>query len=113
MDNARAVADQLSAAVLAGEFDQALLLISPDAVDHAPLPGAPSGRDGWRQKWEAMGAQASEVVISPEQRVADGDTIATRYTIRSAATGEPIGYALDMIRVADGLLVEHWALPLP
>ncbi|ONH60733.1 hypothetical protein CcI49_08980 [Frankia sp. CcI49] len=100
-------------AVLRGDFDGALALIAPDAVDHSALPGAPTGHEGWRQKWAALGAQAAQVRTTVEQRVTTGDTVATRYALRDAATGEPVGFALDMLRVQGGQIVEHWGLPLP
>lgn len=113
MDTPIGVAERLATAVTTGDFDRALELISPDAIDHAPLPGAATGRAGWRQKWQNMASVAAGVRIDVAQRVTTGDAVATRYTIRAEATDEPLGYALDMIRVRDGLIVEHWALPLP
>ncbi len=107
------VVERMSDAVLRGDLDSALALIAPHAVDHSPLPGAPAGHEGWRQKWAVLGAQAAQVSTSVEQRVVDGDTVATRYSLRSVATGEPIGFALDMLRVENGQIVEHWGLPLP
>ncbi|MCM3923599.1 ester cyclase [Frankia sp. AiPs1] len=107
------VVERMADAVLRGDVDGALALIAPDAVDHSPLPGAPSGHEGWRQKWAALGAQAAQVQTTVEQRVALGDTVATRYALRDAATGEPVGFALDMLRVEDGRIVEHWGLPVP
>jgi ketosteroid isomerase-like protein len=113
-DTPTEIVAQLAAAVVGGDLEGALELIAPDAIDHAPLPGAPPGRDGWLAKWQAIGAarQRSSLSSTVEQRVASGDTVATRYAIRTSGD-EPVGYALDMIRVRDGQIVEHWGLPLP
>jgi predicted SnoaL-like aldol condensation-catalyzing enzyme len=108
------VVARLAECVTAGDFDAALELIAPDAIDHAPLPDASRGLEGWREKWQALqAASGGRVRTVPEQRVAQGDTVATRYSIRQADSDAQIGTALDMIRVRDGKVVEHWGLPEP
>lgn len=113
MDDPIDVVNQMADAVMAGDFTTALALIDPEAVDHSPLPGAPSGHDGWVRKWASMGETAGELRISVASRIATGDTVASRYDIRAASTGDLLGFALDVLRVEDGKIVEHWALPLP
>ena len=113
MTEPRVVVSAMSDAVLRGDLDAALELIREDAVDHAALPGAASGRQGWAAKWRHMAANAEGVSTTVEQRISQGDIVATRYRIARADTGEPLGFALDMIRVQDGKVAEHWGLPLP
>ncbi|KWX66746.1 ester cyclase [Mycobacterium sp. NAZ190054] len=113
MTDPQAVVSAMSEAVLHGKLDAALELISEDAVDHAALPGAPAGHQGWVAKWTHMATSSAGLDMSVEQRISQGDTVATRYRIARADTGEPVGFALDMIRVEDGKVVDHWALPLP
>jgi len=108
-----AVVSAMSDAVLRGDLDTALKLISDDAVDHAALPGAPRGHQGWAAKWRQLAAGAEGMSTTVEQRISQGDIVATRYRIARADTGESLGFALDMIRVQDGKVAEHWALPLP
>lgn len=103
----------MTEAVLCGDFDTALTFIAPDAVDHSPLPGAPTGHAGWRRKWQELVVNAGQIRTTVAQRVAAGDTVATRYAVHAADTGQLIGFGLDMLRVADGRIVEHWGLPLP
>ena len=53
----------------------------------------------------------------------DGDWIAHRYTIRGTHTGDFLGQpptgqrfeiiGMDMVRVRDGQLIEHWAFAEP
>ncbi len=62
--------------------------------------------------------RSSEEVINIEQMIAEGDTVATRVTFRGTHTGDFLGIpatgkhvvvpALDMLRYANGKLVEHW-----
>jgi predicted SnoaL-like aldol condensation-catalyzing enzyme len=112
MSTSLEIVNRMVDAVRAGDFDSALALIAPDAVDHSPLVGAPGGHQGWVAKWQDMGARAAEYRTEIVRRIADGDTVATRYAIRTA-TGEQVGFALDMLRVEDGKVVEHWARPVP
>jgi len=54
-----------------------------------------------------------DVFATIEQNVATGDTSANRYTLRGTQADSGRGYevqGLDMIRVRDGKLVEHWAI---
>lgn len=108
-----AIAADMVAAVLRGDVTRALALISEDAVDHSPLPGAPAGHDGWLAKWDNMARAGAGLDTVVEQRISAGDTVATRYRLRRADTGETVGFALDMVRVDDGKIIEHWAQPLP
>jgi predicted SnoaL-like aldol condensation-catalyzing enzyme len=92
--------------VLAGRLDEALELIDPDVVDHrGGTQGTHRGIDAWRQKW--AGVAGNDVTVTVEQNVSQGDISVNRYTIAGP------GYAvtgIDMIRVRDGRLVEHWAV---
>lgn len=106
------IVERMTEAVVRGDFDTALTFIAPDAVDHSPLPGAPPGHAGWRRKWERL-VVGSPVRTTVAQRVAAGDTVATRYAVHDVDTGQPLGFGLDMLRVVDGRIVEHWGLPLP
>jgi ketosteroid isomerase-like protein len=106
---------ELYPAVVAGTaLDEALELIDPDVVDHrGGLAGDHHGRAAWREKWDALaGGGFHDLSATVEHNVATADTSANRYTLRGthAASGRryEIG-ALDMIRVRDGRVVEHWA----
>jgi predicted SnoaL-like aldol condensation-catalyzing enzyme len=107
------VAAAMSAAVLRGDVEQALSWISADAVDHSPLPDAPIGHAGWRTKWAAMADSGAGVTTTVDSRISACDTVATRYRITLSHSGEAVGFALEMVRVDDQQIVEHWALPLP
>jgi len=99
-----------------GELEESLSLIAPDSLDQ----GAHVTREDWRRKWEAMQAGCPDMEVVTEHTLADGEWVAHRYTIRGTHTGDFFGrpptgerfelLGLDMVRVVDGLLVEHWAL---
>lgn len=100
--------------ILAGRLDDALTLIDRDVIDHrGGLDGDHHGQDAWRQKWERASDGFHSVSVTIEQNIESGDTSVNRYTIRGTHTASGRNYevyGLDMIRVRNGKLVEHWAL---
>jgi ketosteroid isomerase-like protein len=104
------------AQVLEGRLEDALKLIDPEVVDHrGGTQGDHRGRDAWRQKWESMSAGSAfhDVSLTIEQNVVSGDTSVNRYTLRGTHTDSGRRYevlVLDMVRVRNGLIVEHWVL---
>ncbi len=86
--------------------------IASDFIDHAAAPGTPAGPVGVRQTVEATGASpATHVTI--EDLIAEGDQVWARIVVRGLPHGNL--QAVDMVRIANGKLVEHWlvAQPLP
>lgn len=97
------------------DFEAALLFIAPESLDQ----GERVTREDWRRKWESMRDASPDLEIVTEQSVAEGEWIAHRYLLRGTHTGDFFGQpptgapfearALDMVRVRNGQLVEHWA----
>jgi ketosteroid isomerase-like protein len=94
----------------AGRREEALALIQADAIDHrGGAIGDHQGVAAWQEKWERM----DDVQLTIERNVASGDFSVNRYTVRGthAASGRPYEVTgIDMVRVRDGKIVEHWAL---
>ena len=88
----------------AGRFEEGLRYIDPDVVDHrGGTAGDHHGVDAWRAKWD----QKADVAVKIEQNVSEGEFSVNRYT--SSGPGYAVT-SMDMIRVRDGRVVEHWAL---
>jgi predicted ester cyclase len=101
--------------VLAGRMEEALALIDPDVIDHrGGSSGDHHGIEAWRQKWEGLGDYGfHDVSVTIEQNVTAGDTSVNRYTSRGTHTATGRRYevlGLDMVRVRNGRIVEHWAV---
>lgn len=101
--------------VLAGRLDDALTLIDPNVIDHrGGLEGDHHGLEAWRHKWErARHSGFHHVSATIEHNVASGDTSVNRYTLRGTHTASGQRYeilGMDMVRVRNGRVVEHWAL---
>ncbi|GAA5186593.1 hypothetical protein GCM10023322_33170 [Rugosimonospora acidiphila] len=98
----------------AGRQAEALILVAPDAVDHrGGVQGDRVGRTAWQDKWQHMHDDLEGVSLTIEQNVASGDFSVNRYTFRGTHTvsGRRVEITgIDMVRVHDGALVEHWAL---
>ncbi|MFI0354875.1 ester cyclase [Actinomadura sp. 9N407] len=97
----------------AGRYEAALALIDPDVIDHrGGVAGDHRGLAAWKDKWDSLDG-AQDISVTIEHNVASGDFSVNRYTVRGtdAASGRPYEVTgLDMIRVQNGRLVEHWAL---
>jgi ketosteroid isomerase-like protein len=106
---------ELYLAVVAGAApDEAMELIDPNVIDHRGGPaGDHHGRAAWRERWQALASQEfRDLSATVEQNVATADTSVNRYTLRGTHIESGRGYeiaGLDMIRVRDGRIVEHWA----
>jgi predicted ester cyclase len=115
----KAVVRAIGEARDASDLEAALRLIAPASTDQ----GIPATRDDWRRKWELMGAGSPDMEVITEHSVEQGEWVANRYTIRGTHTGDFFGRpptgerfqtrGLDMVRVRDGQLIEHWAFAGP
>ncbi|MGD0699514.1 MAG: nuclear transport factor 2 family protein [Trebonia sp.] len=97
-----------------GRAAEALALIDPDVIDHrGGLLGDHQGIVAWREKWGHMYDGLRDVSVTIENNIASGDLSTNRYTFRAtdASSGRSCEVTgLDLVRVRDGKLVEHWAL---
>ncbi len=79
----------------------------------------PLNADGWAGFMASITAAFPDAHISLDTAIAEGDTVASRWTIRGTHRGEfqgmpPTGNAfaapgIDFSRIADGRVAEHWA----
>ena len=92
-------------------------LVAADYVEHDPLPGQGTGRDGVVDRFSMLGdALAPQFTV--EDVIAEGDKVVVRWTNAGThvgefagmpATGRPFSIAgIDIYRVADGVACEHW-----
>ncbi len=107
-----------------GNGDLALIdeLTTEDIVDHEEgLPGQPSGREGVKFFVNAMREAFPDVRLkSIEPMMADGNLEAARTIVAGTHEGELMGVAatgksvefesIDIIRVEDGKVAEHWGV---
>lgn len=116
-----AVVQAIIAGLDADDLETSLRFVAPESLDQ----GKRVTLEDWRRKWEQMRAGCPDMTVTTERSVENGEWVASRHTIRGTHTGDFFGAAptgkpfeingIDMVRVVDGLLVEHWAhaAPLP
>ena len=92
-------------------------LVTEDYLEHDPLPGQGTGRDGAIDRFSLLvGALAPHFTI--EDVIAEGDRVVVRWTnagthigefADTPATGRPFTIpGIDIYRIEGDLLAEHW-----
>jgi len=101
-----------------GHLDQAWKYLGEGFTSHATVttmpPGQQPGPDFLAQFWSGF----PDLRSHEDALIGDGDLVTIRWTITGTHTGTFFGIAptgrtiqvsgMDMLRVADGKLVEHW-----
>ena len=90
----------------------------PDVVDHSRPTGVAPGAEGVRQQFDALRAAFADFRATILDQIAEGDMVVTRKVFTGTHRGsfqgiEPTGrpveiQVFDIVRVADGRIVEHW-----
>ena len=96
-------------------------IVSLDFVEHEALPpGMPSGREGSIALFSMLLNAFPDFYATVEHLIAEGDQVVLHMTWTGTQEGEFMGIpptgnrisigVIDIIRVADGMLVEHWGV---
>lgn len=90
--------------------------IADDYVNHNVVVA--DGREANRAFWKNFFAGLPDVVVTMEDVIVSGDRVVGRFIYRGTHTGDLLGIpatgaavemrSIDIWRVANGLLVEHW-----
>jgi predicted ester cyclase len=93
-------------------------LVHPDVIDHSRPPGVEPGAEGVRQQFDGFRAAFPDFRATILDQVAEGDKVVTRKVFHGTHLGPfqgigPTGreveiHLIDIVRVADGRIVEHW-----
>ena len=94
-------------------------ILAPDFVEHEQLPpGIPNGREGVKAMTSMMRSAFPDFKATIEDILADGDKVVIRMTWSGTHKGEFMGIpatgkrmsigVIDIIRITDGKVVEHW-----
>jgi len=95
-------------------------LVSTEFVDHFVQPGIPANRIGFKQSAIALKKAFPDLRYMIEDSIEAGDRVVHNVTATGTMTGEFLGIAptgkraiwteIHIARVANGRLVEHWAV---
>jgi steroid delta-isomerase-like uncharacterized protein len=106
----------------AGNIDAIDELCSPEFVNHSAPPGVPSNCEGVKHVTAMFRQAFPDSYFTVEDMIAEGDKVATRKTFHGShqgtfkgvpPTGQRVSIRLrliDIVRVADGKVVEHWSM---
>jgi steroid delta-isomerase-like uncharacterized protein len=91
---------------------------APDITDHDPAPGQAPGLEGVKQWFSSMHTAFPDFQMNVEEMIAEGDKVVARVRMSGTHQGEFMGIdptgnrveisGIDILRVADGKIVEHW-----
>ena len=95
-------------------------LVGPNFVDRNPAPGQAPGAEGVRAYFTALRAALTNLQITVERVVAEGDLAAAHISIRGKHTGDLMGLppsgkdvvarVSDIVRFENGKAVERWGV---
>lgn len=93
-------------------------MIAADAVDHQAPPGVAQGAEGVKQFLSMFRSAFPDLQATVDQMIAEGDTVAARFTMSGTHQGELFGIpptgkrieitGIDVVRFENGKMVEHW-----
>ena len=100
------------------DLDAALILLSPNFVDHTPPAGLPPGIEGVRMFFTMQFTAFPDGRSTVQDMIAEGNKVACRMNgegthqgmfLGMAPTGKHITWSfIEIWHIADGKLAEHW-----
>jgi steroid delta-isomerase-like uncharacterized protein len=116
-ENKQVVTTYYESALNGGDIDVLDQLVVSDYVEHDPLPGQGTGRQGIKDRVSLLRA-AFEPRFTIEDLIAEGDRVAVRWTSTGTHVAEFMGIpptgrsytiaGIDIHRLEDGKMAEHW-----
>lgn len=116
-NNNKDLARRLYEMLNTGQVERAAGLVSADYLEHDPLPGQGTGREGAVDRFSAL-TRALAPHFTVDDVVAEADRVVVRWTNTGTHIGDFAGipatgktftiHGVDVYRVAAGELCEHW-----
>ncbi len=118
-EDAKEISRQVLAIFNSGDLDAADELIAADFVGHDPaLPEPLRGPEGFKMQVAGYRAAFSDLQLTVDQQVAEGDHVVTRWTARGTHDGDLLGLAptgavatttgISINRIVDGKVAEDF-----
>lgn len=115
VDANRNLALELFGRIDAGDLDGALALLHPDFVSHNPRvahdPTTATGLQAFADFFRTPGGKALLAAGSDVRRIVADDPLVAVHNRIALPTGDVA--AVDILRVQDGLVAEHWDVVQP
>lgn len=120
MDGVKGVARRVFDVMSTGNLELADQVIAPDCVDHEQFPGLPSGLEGFKQFVQIMRTGFPDLRVTVQDMIAAENKVAARVNLSGRHTGSFMGIgatgktidipAIDILRIENGKVVEHWGV---
>ena len=116
----KAIARRVYEIISTGDFDRADEIVDREVPDNELRPGDSPAKliDTFKETFSEAREGFPDLTISIEDVMAEGDRVTARVTMRGTHQGEfqgiaPTGKrvevrAIDMFRIEEGKIVEHW-----
>jgi predicted ester cyclase len=104
-----------------GRRDSFEALIAQDFVNRSAPPGSPNDAESmWNTFENVLRPALSDLRVTVQHQVAEGDCVTTRKQITGTHTGHLLGVeathkpvtidVIDIVRLRDGRYTEHWGI---
>ncbi len=116
----KAIARRVYEIISTGDFERAEEIVDASAPDNELLPDDSPTKliETFEETFSEAREAFPDMRVTVEDMIAEGDRVAARVTMRGthlgefmgvAPTGKPVEVrAIDMFRIANGKIVEHW-----
>jgi predicted ester cyclase len=114
----KALVHQFAERLNARDLEGALTLCGPNYIEHAAYKGMPAGVEAVRAFFHMLFAGFPDVQTTLLDTIAEGDKVVLRASSEGTHTGPYLGTPptgrrakwsfIDIHRIADGKIVEHW-----
>jgi predicted ester cyclase len=115
----KAILRQAYDAINRNDLDALDEMVASDITDHDPAPGQGPGLEGVKDYFSSLHAAFPGFRMDVEDMIAEGDKVVARVTgsggthqgefMGIAPTGNRVTFrGIDILRVTDGKVVEHW-----
>ncbi len=103
-----------------GDIEAADRYIDSSLVDHAPWPGHPATRAGFKAGLAEMRGGFPDLNVTVERMISQDDLVVAHQKLSGTHLGEFMGIpasgktfsieAIDIVRMQDGRVIEHWGV---
>ena len=102
------------------DMTMAEAMFTADFIDHSPFPGQTPDFAGFKVGMAEMRKSFPDINVKVERTVAQGDMLTWQFKISGTQLGAFMGapasnktfsiYSIDMLRIKDGKIAEHWGV---
>ncbi len=119
-NNRQCLKDFFQDVINRGDIEATDRYIDPSLVDHAPWPGRPATRAGFKAGLAEMRTAFPDLNVAVERMIAQDDLLVAHQKMSGTHLGDYMGTpasgktfnieSIDIVRMKDGRIVAHWGV---